>query len=104
MPTGYVPNPGWEQALTRDGAFLAFLGGAAGQIASSAKGIAPVDEGDYYDSIEGHAEVDGAEGIGVVSAAGEPPELAIYLEFGTGNPGPTEAFAPLRRAAEGYRV
>lgn len=92
-----VPNIG--QLVTVTPEFMGVMELAANGIADVAKGLAPVDEGEYRDSIEGHAEIENGFGTGIVSAAGDPPEQAIYLEFGTSD---TPTFATLRRAAESF--
>lgn len=101
----FVPNPALPAALGVMPELVAVMGVVAESTASIARQLAPVssDEtpGAYRDSIESHTEIDGGQGIGVVSAAGDPPEQAIYLEFGTSD---TPTFAVLRRAAEQARV
>ena len=100
MAATFVPVPGLNALVASMPEMFAEMEQAAQAIAEIAKGMAPVDEGDYRDSIEGHAEYDPIA-IGIVSATGDPEEQAIYLEFGTND---TPTFGTLRRAAESFRL
>lgn len=62
--------------------------------ADGARSIAPVDEGDYIDSIDSTVLVD--EGITKGVAFSDDPK-AIHIEYGTVD---TPTFAPLRRGLE----
>lgn len=68
----------------------------AGQVAERAKELAPVKTGEYRDSIEARLEGDRVLVVADDRKAG-------WIEFGTGGGNghhPTQAFAPLRTAAE----
>lgn len=96
----FTPNPFFEGELLRSGMLDDDLMEAAEAIASAARGLAPVDEGDYRDSIT--AEV-GQGDKGVEGNVFSEDYKAGFVEFGTiHNP----AYAPLRRGAEqaGYSV
>ena len=67
------------------------------EIVDNAKGFSPVDEGDYRDGIE--AEVGEDDGT-VTGRANATDWKSGFIEFGTGAPAPTQAYAPLRRGAE----
>ena len=77
------------------------LARTAGKIADVARYLAPVDEGDYARKIYVASGLDGPTMIARVNAY---DFKSHWIEFGTGNPGPTTAFAPLRRAADATGV
>jgi len=55
----------------------------------------PYATGDYADSFEVESR---GKGVGVRVIARD--YKAVWLEFGTGDPGPTPAFSPFRRAVD----
>jgi hypothetical protein len=71
------------------------------QAAEAAKSIAPEDKDNdpikYKDSIQVDVGIEEGRVIARVNAM---KFTANWIEFGTGEPGPTPAFAPLRRGAE----
>lgn len=81
----YVPNPAFVRDFEESLAGLELRNEAASKIAERAQAIAPVDSGEYRDSI--HVE----DGLVVADS-----EHAVFVEFGTID---TPTFAPLRRAA-----
>lgn len=85
----FIPNPALLSELESSAGMKDALKEAAEAGASEARRIAPVDTGDYQDSI--HVE----EGDGVQLVADVP--YAIYVELGTED---TPAFQPLRRGLE----
>lgn len=77
-----------------------FLYGRAKTAAEYARYIAAseaIDTGDYAASIDGTAGIEDGEALGRVFAK---DFKAGWIEFGTGAPYPTRAFAILRRAVE----
>ncbi len=93
MPIQFIPNPavGQEVAVTPE--MAAALLGIAEVAVEVAKSVAPVATGAYRDSIHAEGEIGKATIIA-------DDEKAKWIEFGTGEPGPTPAFAPLRRGAD----
>jgi hypothetical protein len=75
----------------------------AEEIADEARELAPVDEGDYIAGIEATGGTDSESAMGRVNANDWKSGL---VEFGTGSPGPTARYAPLRRAVQqlGLRI
>ena len=78
----------------------------AEKILEGVQGVAPVGSGaggHYRDMLEVEATIENGVSTAHVVAM---KFTALWLEFGTGAPGPTPAFAPLRRGAEaaGFRV
>lgn len=98
-PIKFVPNPAVGVELRADPLLLAVMKTKAEAAANAAKAVAPVGAtGDYAASIGvGEAEYGGFP-VATVEAT---DFKARWIEFGTGQPGPTPAFAPLRRGAEG---
>lgn len=93
MAVRFVPNPVAGAELARTPEMMAFLLAKATEAAEASKAIAPVRTGRYR------------AGIGASVEPGRARINAFYftshwIEFGTGQPGPTPAFAPLRRGAE----
>jgi hypothetical protein len=72
---------------------VAAMGTVAEQIVSEAQAAAPVLTGEYRDSIH-------VEGNRAVASDWK----SVYIEFGTGYPGPTPAFAPMRGAMESVHI
>ena len=66
--------------------------------AEAAKALAPERTGRYREDIT----VDvGVSDKGIAMARINANDFkSVWIEFGTGDPGPTEAFAPLRRGCE----
>jgi hypothetical protein len=97
VSTRYVPNPAQVGELGRSKQLLDELMKRAEEAADKARGLAPVDSGDYRDGIEVDGGVDGSTVVARVNANDWKSGL---IEFGTGRPAPTPAYAPLRRGAE----
>jgi hypothetical protein len=94
----FVPNPSGIAAIARSLEVQNELRTIAESVASNAEGLAPVDEGDYRDSIEVDVTVDGGEAVAIVKAG---DWKAGWIEFGASSPTYTmPAHAPLRRGAE----
>jgi hypothetical protein len=93
MTVRFKPNPLAGAILAKTPEMMAFLLGLAESAASAAQSIAPVGTGAYRDSIDAEVE----PGKARVNAN---DWKAVFIEFGTGQPGPTPKFAPLRRGAE----
>jgi len=100
----FIPNPALPVLLKAELRPEALS--IAEKIAEAARTIAAegspppgVDSGSYIASIEAAENDDGAE----VGASGDPPQLAVYLEFGTVN---MPAFHVLTQAVEraGFRL
>ncbi len=70
----------------------------AAKVVAHAKSIAPVDEGEYAAGIRITKKPRG--GKAVVSATNWKSHL---IEFGTGAPGPTKAFAVMEKTAHHFR-
>jgi hypothetical protein len=93
MTVRFKPNPLAGAILSKTPEMTAFLYGLAETAVSAAQSVAPVRSGEYRDSIAAYP--------GVGKARVQASDFkAVWIEFGTGQPGPTAAFAPLRRGAE----
>lgn len=97
MPVKFVPNPHFLRELARSPEAQAAMKLIADQVADEARRLAPVQFGDYREQIETDAGEENGKPVGRVVAAHFTSGL---IEFGTGTPGPTPAFAPLRKAGE----
>ena len=97
MTYRFTYNRAVEVELANTPAIAAHLLGQATEAATAAKALAPVDDADYRDSIR--AEV-GKELRGYQARVNAYDFKAHWIEFGTGAPFPTRAYAPLRRGAE----
>jgi hypothetical protein len=95
MATKFRYNPAATAQLASTVAMVATLRAAAEESAESSKAIAPVDTGEYRDSIWAEAGIVRGFAVGRVIAG---KFTAGWLEFGTSD---TPTFAPLRRGAEG---
>ena len=93
MAVKFVPTPGIGPIIARTPEMMAFLLAAAEVAAMAAQSIAPVGTGAYRDGISAEVE----PGRARVNAN---DWKSVFIEFGTGQPGPTPKFAPLRRGAE----
>ncbi len=94
MAVKFVPNPAIGPILARTPEMMAVLLAAAEAGAAAARSIAPVGAtGKYRDGIGAEVE----PGRARINAN---DYKSNWIEFGTGQPGPTPAFAPLRRGAE----
>lgn len=71
----------------------------AAKAAANTRSIAPTgdDSPHYRDQITHEVKIVRGRYIGRVEAG---KDTSAYIEFGTGQPGPTPAFAPLRRGVE----
>lgn len=100
MTTRFVLNELGIQEVGHSAGLLIALEAIALDIAENVKAIAPVDDDadvHYIDLIT----VDTGELAGhLVARVNANKFTANWLEFGTGEPGPTPAFAPMRRGAE----
>lgn len=92
--TTFVPNPLFERELLASTVLDPPLADTADEIATKARGIAPVDTGTYRDSIQVITGHDGGEPSAAVYS---DVEYAPFLEFGTSD---TPTFAVFRRASE----
>lgn len=90
-------NPAGLEALKRSTGMQRVLLEPAKRIAETAKRLAPRDQGDYIDGIEAEAGIENGEPLARVNAN---DFKSWWIEAGTGGPGPTPAFAPLRRALD----
>lgn len=99
-------DPNLERKIAASGILAPELGKAAETIRRNARAIAPRSSEHhrhYADQIV--AEVGEERGI-IVGRVTAKDRISGFIEFGTGEPGPTPAFAPLRRGAmmAGYRL
>lgn len=85
---------GWERDVERSAEMRAALRGAGRDVADEAEQIG----GDAAPTYSAEVVVDG-ESVRV-EANTEGINAAAWIEFGTGHPAPTPAYAPLRRGAE----
>lgn len=96
----FVPNPAGVQQLGIGVAMEAGMLKFGELIADNVRRVAPIDDDadeHYVDMIS----VDGGTMLGLACAYVNANKFtALWLEFGTGEPGPTPAFAPLRLGAE----
>ena len=94
MTVRVVLNPGFEATLSRTPAMKAMLRDRGERVANEAERIGRGVAGSYRATVE-----DSLEGVQVeASTAGI--NAASWIEFGTGAPTPTQAYAPLRRGSE----
>lgn len=94
MATRFVPDHDGMLAISRTVEMAKALDTFADYTASNARNLAPVDEGDYRNSIDTTSGVDGGVATARVNANDWKAGL---IEFGTED---TPTFAPLRRGAE----
>lgn len=102
----FIPNQAGIAVIDQTPQMVAGMKHFAEQIADGVRSVAPVDDDadeHYIDMLEVEADIEDGRATGHVIAM---KFTALFLEFGTGAPGPTPAFAPLRRGAEaaGFRV
>lgn len=95
MATRFKYNPAATALLARTVAMLEMVSARADSAAEESRAIAPVDTGEYRDSITSTAGIQKGFAMGRVNAG---KFTAGFLEFGTSD---TPAFATLRRGAEG---
>ena len=86
----FVPNPALERRLRESAEMRAAMRRSAEAAVEEAQRLAPVDTGEYRNSIK---VVDTGSGVRIVA----DDDKASYIEFGTED---TPAFAPLRRGTE----
>lgn len=94
MATRFRYNPAATAELARTLEMVETLRARAEDAAEESRAIAPVDTGEYRDSITAEAGIEGGFARGRVNAG---KFTAGWLEFGTSD---TPTFAPLRRGAE----
>lgn len=102
----FIPNRAGIAAIDQTAQMVEGMKTFAEKIIEGVRSVAPVGSGaggHYVDMLEVEADVESGVATGHVVAM---KFTALWLEFGTGAPGPTPAFAPLRRGAEaaGFRV
>jgi hypothetical protein len=99
----FIPRPGAPEELARDIKLAQSMGEVADEVAQNVRELAPglftggYSEGDYVEAIESGWDIDDRGGFGRVNAN---DYRSNWIEFGTGAPGPTPAYAPLRTGAE----
>lgn len=94
MRSRYVPDRGFVKRVSVAGEMVEFVEDKAEEAAEHTRSVAPVDEGEYVDSIESGAVIEDGTAKGRVSAN---DDKWAYLEFGTED---TPVFAPLRKGLE----
>lgn len=90
----FVPNPAFPAELVSLPATHAALQEAAKTVAAKAQDLGSEIDPDYQTDVETTA------GGARVNASGGGINPASWIEFGTGAPAPTPAYAPLRRAIQ----
>lgn len=90
---GFTPNRAFAQEFVRDARTRAALEVAGKAVAAVAERNGKAVDRDYEVTVE-----QTARGVRL-RARGGPLNPASWIELGTGQPGPTPAYAPLRRAA-----
>jgi hypothetical protein len=85
-------NPTFLPTLARGPEMHHAMGEVAEEVAREARSIAPVDEGDFRDSIHEEVVIEDGKATGKVIA--DDP-ASIHIEFGTSD---TPTFATLRKA------
>ena len=104
--THFIPNRAGLLEIQRTVQMVKGMEAFAEKIVDGVRSVAPVDEdadAHYIDMLEVESGIESGVATAHVIAM---KFTALFLEFGTGAPGPTPAFAPLRRGAEsaGFRV
>lgn len=101
MSTRFTLNPAGIKALQMSPQMLTGLKLIGEEIAEGVREVAPIGDpemGEHYvDMITVDVGIELGRAVARVNAN---KFTALWLEFGTGEPGPTPAFAPLRRGAE----
>jgi len=101
MAVKFRPNPaGIKQVAALPGLVKEF-GDIAARGAERAKEIAPVDSGAYAEGIEGESGIEDGRAIGRINAN---DFKSLWIEHGTGAPGPTPAYRVLGRTIDGLSV
>jgi hypothetical protein len=90
MPSGFIPNPGFEKLLSASQEYVDGLAESAEPGAEAAKAIAPVASGAYRDGIE-------VRTVGRNVFLSGTDWKSWLIEAGTVK---TPVFAPLRRGAQ----
>ena len=97
MAIRFKPNPAAGAELAKAPEMMAFLLADANIAAETARSQAPRLTGAYAASI--HAEVEAGRARVIAD-----DEKAVWIEFGTGHPGPTPAFHVLSRSVESLGI
>lgn len=101
----FIPNPHFVKQLVSQPEMVAFVEVKAHEVEENIRSFAPIGEShEYIDSIRTVAGLRGGMAIGRVLSTDFKWH---WIEFGTGEPGPTPAFAPFRKgldATSGIRV
>lgn len=103
----YRPKLGAEQALATLERLQAYMKSEGERVATQVRSVAPKGRSGigkrYVDMIEVDVGILRGQLVARVNAN---KFTAVFLELGTGPPGPTPVFAPLRRGAEAadYRL
>lgn len=99
MSVRFVYNKASEPLLARTVQMQAAMAERAELVAEAARSLGPRGDSEphYVDMIEVAV---GAGPRGAIARVNANKFTSHWIEFGTGAPGPTPAFAPLRRGAE----
>lgn len=97
-PMGFIPNPAMQAELEGNPLMVEAMKSRAEQGAEAAKNLAPVETGDYRDSIQADAGIEDGAAKGRVVAT---DFKAGWIEFGTVQ---HDAHAPIRRGVESIGV
>ena len=101
MTTRFDYRHAVEGEIARSAEMKDVLYSLAEEGAARARDYAPVGDGDYRDGIQPDVVFEENQWVGRVNAN---DWKSHFIEFGTGPPGPTPAFAPLRKATDGLRI
>jgi hypothetical protein len=93
----FIPDIAGIARLQMTPQMAAALAYYADQIIDAAKGFAPVLTGSYVSGLQVDIAFENGQ---AVARANAWDFKSHWIEFGTGEPGPTPAFAPLQRGAD----